>query len=1114
MTKNTENPPLITTKLDRPKNNSKTVERTSLVQRVQHSDHQILLVLAPAGYGKTVFLSQLAEASKKQVVWYSLDIYDNEPVTFIRHLATALQKHTPQAAKEVFSYTTKPELNKLSRPLVALLVSALQTIAKDGALVFLDNWHVIHHPPAYELVSELIPLLPPKVQFVISGRNSLELPYNLGLQRQQFSGQVQTIDRSDLKFSKEELETFFRLNNLPATQNQLEYVATQTEGWPIAANFFAQSKTGLDRSWSKTPQALAGYIEAEILAGEAPEVIDFLNRVAVFSHFSISDCDQLLQHTKSDQIIAHLTSKQLFLDKTGDQYYLNPLLRTYLLDKLGSGSTDLYKRAGSILADRGDIDQAITCFLAAGDRINAAQIVVESGDDALLQGRWQVVGEWLDGTFNLAEITSHPRLSLFQAHVEISRGRLGHAQRAVNHAEALFLLNNDKVGFAECQLLQARISRGRGAMHESLSLLFDAEADLADQKIRLFLAIEKSVIFFSTGQLREAQRTLEQCLQEYEEIGDRHALAIVLEALGNVLYLRGECSRALLLFKRAVSLCSDGVMLGYNSQDLMSAIYDDWGETEQALVIAQRSLAVKEKMALTEDFPSTYIQLACIYTNLGRFAEAECLFKQGIDYVRKHDSDSAYLALNLVFLARTLSLQEKWVEARTYAEEALKVAKTQPYLIRTSVPAVAGAILARTGTMELGIEILKQAEEQAERIGFAKALAYCYQALASLYFLQEDHTQAEAYTDKALVASAKINDLQNFVACYRWYYPLLLKGLEKGTELTFVQRVFLKVGEPCLEHLVRLGREADPGTKERIIPLLLEIGGAQAISALDELCLDPDVHIRSMAKHAHHSLNSANAPSILANPEPALRLYMLGPLRIFKGEQEITSVNWRTRRARDLLIYLAHCGQPMSKDRIIEALWEDDCLDPEKATVNFHTTIYRLRTVLKQQGLSDMIQHGTETYTLRGEIETDLAQFDALLKAATDRRTDLEEQMALLESALQYYRGEYLEELDYDWVVPDREALHHRHTQARLQLINHYVVSKQFGRAIADLVLLLKKDSLNEDYHSHLMMAYAKSGQRQAAQNQYALLVKILQEELGVQPCAATQRLYRDLDLG
>ena len=59
----------------------------------------------------------------------------------------------------------------------------------------------------------------------------------------------------------------------------------------------------------------------------------------------------------------------------------------------------------------------------------------------------------------------------------------------------------------------------------------------------------------------------------------------------------------------------------------MSAIYDDWGETEQALLIAERSTTAREKMGLTELLPSSLLQLALVYTNLGRFEDAERCFR-------------------------------------------------------------------------------------------------------------------------------------------------------------------------------------------------------------------------------------------------------------------------------------------------------------------------------------------------------------------------------------------------------------------------------------------------------------------------------------------------------
>ena len=80
--------------------------------------------------------------------------------------------------------------------------------------------------------------------------------------------------------------------------------------------------------------------------------------------------------------------------------------------------------------------------------------------------------------------------------------------------------------------------------------------------------------------------------------------------------------------------------------------------------------------------------------------------------------------------------------------------------------------------------------------------------------------------------------------------------------------------------------------------------------------------------------------------------------------------------------------------------------------------------------------------------------------------------------------------------------------------MNCYLASQQYEKAIAGLILLVKKDELNEAYHCLLMEAYAQSGQRQAAQRQYTLLTEILQRELGVPPSPETKGLYQSLNLG
>lgn len=1112
MPQDPERVPLIATKLVCPKYHGEMVQRVHLAERLRSAECQVLLVVAPAGWGKTVFLSQMAAASAQPVAWYSLDSYDNDLITFVRHLAASLRKEKSFPEDQLRQIMSAEDPQKLHRSIVSFFVQLLQSSRLKNTTIILDNWHVIRDPLIYAFFSDLIPLLPPTVRLVISGRCTLELSAALNLQRLHAAGQVQLIDRQALQFAEDEVKDLCSLADIPAEEHFAD-IMELSGGWPIAASYLAKHLKEKGKINSGISEPISDYIEREILQSHPPDIVDFLTKISVLSSFSVSDCDQLLEQGNSLEKISCLESQQLFLEKMGDRYRLNPFIRSYLISRLGSEETALYKTAGEIALKNADPDQAISCFVRAGERERAAEVIVEFGDDFISRGRWQTVAAWLETALTDEEIQESPRLLLLQGLVEISRGQLGHAQRAVSQAENLFLRHGDQTGLAECKLLQARICRGRGTIVESFRYLFDAESNLSASRLKLLKDIEKSVMYYTSGRLQDARDVLEESLREVEQQGDQDALVVVLEALGNVCYLLGEVPRALSLFKRGMSLCPGGIMPGYNFQDMMSAVYDDWGETEQALLIAQRGLAVKEKMGLTEDIPSACLQLACVYANLGRFEDAEQCFHRGIDYVREHDSDQSGLALNLIFLARTLGLQERWIEARTYAQEALEIAKSQPRLIRTSIPTIAGPILALTGSWEEGINLLQQAEKRASHMGFAKAWAYCCQSLAYLYYLQGDQEQAEAYAHKALVRSARINDLQNFVACYRWYHPILMYGLTAGTEISFIQRVLRKVGEPCLQHLIPLAEQGDTPTKQRIIPVLLEIGGPAAIRALETLSRDPDLPVSNLAAQAYRRLIGA-AETRSSSTRPALRLHVLGTVRLFRDEEEIVGVKWRSLRARDLLIYLVHARQPVSKDQIIEALWPEDCADYEKADAKFHTTVYRLRSVLKQYGFTDMIKHGSNAYSLDGTVETDLERFESLIKAAAGLEPNSPEQMKLLEEALENYHGDYLEYLDYDWAIQDRESLRLRYCETKLQLINCYLAANHYEKAISELVSLLRKDELNETYHSLLILAYAKSGQRLAAQRQYARLTEVLKDELGVKPSLDIQSLCKDLRLG
>jgi LuxR family transcriptional regulator, maltose regulon positive regulatory protein len=84
---------LLATKLYMPASRPGLVPRPRLLARLDEGVAQgLVLVCAPAGYGKTVLLADWARRGRQPVAWLSLDAGDNDPARFWRHAVAALDR--------------------------------------------------------------------------------------------------------------------------------------------------------------------------------------------------------------------------------------------------------------------------------------------------------------------------------------------------------------------------------------------------------------------------------------------------------------------------------------------------------------------------------------------------------------------------------------------------------------------------------------------------------------------------------------------------------------------------------------------------------------------------------------------------------------------------------------------------------------------------------------------------------------------------------------------------------------------------------------------------------------------------------------------------------------
>ena len=118
--------------------------------------------------------------------------------------------------------------------------------------------------------------------------------------------------------------------------------------------------------------------------------------------------------------------------------------------------------------------------------------------------------------------------------------------------------------------------------------------------------------------------------------------------------------------------------------------------------------------------------------------------------------------------------------------------------------------------------------------------------------------------------------------------------------------------------------------------------------------------------------------------------------------------------------------------------------------------------------------------------------------------------LAEYERAIRLVRGEFLEDVNLiEWALPRREELRQSFLQAQLRRAGLLANTDQLEEAADAYRKILVYDNLMESGHRGLMRTYTLLGNRNRALNHYQDLLRLLADELGVEPAAETQALYQ-----
>jgi LuxR family transcriptional regulator, maltose regulon positive regulatory protein len=399
----------------------------------------VTLVCAPAGSGKTVLLRSWAAATGEALAWVTVERGERDSQRFWLHLIDAMA----DAAGDHVIERVSPAPGFAGAVVVERLLSQLERLEEPVQMV-IDELHELDSDDALAWLELFLARLPVELRVVLATREEPAL----GLHRLRLAGELTEFRASELRFSLDETRALLRAGGVTLSDTGVASLHERTEGWAAGLRLAAISLVEhpdperFVSEFSGSERMVAGYLLAEVLEGQPPDVRDLLLRTSILERVSGPLADSLTGGTGAEAILQRLEDRSAFVTaldaaRTWFRYHhlFADLLRLELRRTAPTTIPSLHRAAAAWHQQEGDVVEAVRHLQAAGDWALASRLLLDSYLTLTMAGRGETLHAFLGefpadahlGDANLAAALSidnilHGPLEEAAAHLEVARG--------------------------------------------------------------------------------------------------------------------------------------------------------------------------------------------------------------------------------------------------------------------------------------------------------------------------------------------------------------------------------------------------------------------------------------------------------------------------------------------------------------------------------------------------------------------------------------------------------------------------------------------------------------------------------------------------------------------